>query len=255
MPFALTDFAGLFWLLLTLIPLVYLQQRLHSEIVGIFFLLTRRLNLALAVFAILFFPGVLIHELSHWLVARLLGVRTGKIWLIPERTQEGNLRMGYVETQRSDPLREALIGAAPLLAGGLLVGYAGLARLNLDLLWSSALASQGDLFLQMLDTVYRQPDFWLWFYLIFVVSSMMLPSESDRRAWMPMLVFALALVLVALLAGAGSWMLENVAPRVNRMFSAGAAVFGISVLVHTLLLIPAILTTRLLNRLTGLRVV
>lgn len=249
------DFAGLLWLLLTLVPLVYLQQMLHNEIVGVFFLLTRRLNVALVLFSIVFFPGVLIHELSHWVMARILGVRTGKIWLLPERTPEGNLRMGYVETQKADFGRDALIGAAPLLVGGLVVGYAGVSQLDLDQLWVGLLAGQLAVFGEMLKMVYSQPDFWLWFYIIFVVSSMMLPSESDRRAWLPLLIFALVLMGVALFAGAGEWMLVNLAPWVNRLFAAGAAVFGISALVHILLLVPVILFRKLLNRITGLQVV
>lgn len=249
------DFAGLFWLLLTLAPLVYLQQLLHNEIVGVFFLLTRRLNVALVIFSIIFFPGVLIHELSHWVMARLLRVRTGKIWLIPERTPEGNLRMGYVETQQADLVRDAMIGVAPLMVGGLFVGYAGISQLNLDQIWTGLLAGEMAKFGEMISMIYARPDFWLWFYLIFVVSSMMLPSESDRRAWMPLVVFSGVLLIVAMLAGAGEWMLVNLTPLVNRLFAAMAAVFGISALVHVLLLIPVILFRKFLNKVTGLRVV
>jgi hypothetical protein len=198
-----TGIAGLFWLLLTLAPLLFLQRRLHREIVSVFFLLTRRLNAALAVFSIIFFPGVLIHELSHWIMARVLGVRTWKISLIPERTPEGALRMGFVETHRSDLVRETLIGAAPLLAGGAFVGFAGFSRLGLDRVWEQVIAPAGLTLAAGFQAVYSRPDFWLWFYMIFVVSSMMLPSESDRRAWLPVLGFGLILLVVALLAGAG----------------------------------------------------
>lgn len=249
------EFSGLLWVLLTLVPLLSLQQMLHNEIVAVFFLITRRLNVALVFFSIIFFPGVLLHEMSHWITARLLGVRTGKIWLIPERTPEGSLRMGYVETQASDLFRDSLIGAAPLIFGGLFVGFAGVSRLNLDDVWLAMQLGEFTSFGRMAAAVYAQPDFWLWFYLIFAVSSMMLPSASDRRAWLPMTVFALLLFVVALVAGAGMWMLENLAPAVNRLFAAGAAVFGISVLVHMLLLVPVYLFRRVLNRLTGLQVV
>jgi hypothetical protein len=223
--------------------------------VSVFFLLTRRLNAALAVFSIIFFPGVLIHELSHWIMARVLGVRTGKISLIPERTPEGALRMGFVETHRSDLVRETLIGAAPLLTGGAFVGFAGFSRLGLDRVWEQVIAPAGLTLAAGFQAVYSRPDFWLWFYMIFVVSSMMLPSESDRRAWLPVLGFGLILLLVALLAGAGDWMMLHLAPLVDRVFSATAVVFGISSLVHLLLLVTTILVRRLLNRLTGLRVV
>ena len=246
---------SLFWLLVTLVPLLFLQRRLHREIVSVFFLLTRGLNAALAIFSIIFFPGVLLHELSHWFMARTLGVRTGKISLIPERTPEGALRMGYVETQRADLLRETLIGAAPLLAGGAFVGFAGFSRLGLDRIWEQVISPVGLTLVAGIGAVYDRQDFWLWFYLIFVVSSMMLPSESDRRAWLPVAGFGAILLLVALLAGAGEWMVSNLAPLVDRVFSAAAVVFAISSLVHLMLLIPTTLVRRALNQITGLRVV
>jgi hypothetical protein len=247
-------FSGLWWLLAALLPLLYLQRRLHTEIIAVFLLLTRRQGAALAIFSIIFFPGVLVHELSHWLMARLLRVRTGRIWLIPELLPDGKLRMGYVETSKVDPLRDGLIGAAPIFGGGALVAFAGLTRLNLHLLWQTLVLRQGDFFLEALKAIYTRPDFWLWFYLLFVISSMMLPSETDRRAWLPIAIFSLILLVFALLAGAGSWLLDSLAPVANAMFGAAAAVFGISVLVHGLLLLPIFLVRRLLNRLTGLQV-
>ncbi|HUF38361.1 MAG TPA: hypothetical protein VMN57_07550 [Anaerolineales bacterium] len=246
---------SLFWLLATLLPLLFLQRRLHREIVSVFFLLTRQLNAALAIFSIIFFPGVLLHELSHWVMARVLGVRTGKVSLIPERTAEGALRMGFVETQRSDLLRETMIGAAPLLAGGVFVGFAGFARLGLDRVWADVVTPGGLTPAGGLAAVYDSPDFWLWFYLIFVVSSMMLPSESDRRAWLPVAGFGGILLLVALVAGAGDWMAAHLAPSIDRAISAAAIVFVISSLVHLLLLVPTLMLRRVLNRVTGLRVV
>jgi hypothetical protein len=245
----------LFWLLVTLLPLLFLQRLLHREIVSVFFLLTRRLNAALAIFSIIFLPGVILHELSHWVMARVLGVRTGTISLIPERTPQGSLRMGFVETSRSDLLRETLIGAAPLLTGGAFVGFAGFSRLGLDRVWADVITPAGLTLSAGFRMVYDRPDFWLWFYLIFVISSMMLPSESDRRAWLPFLGFGGIVLLFALLGGAGEWMIANLAPLVDRVLSAAAIVFGISSLVHLVLLIPTVFMRRLLNRVTGLRVV
>jgi hypothetical protein len=61
---------GLWWLLLLLGPLLLLQRRLHLETQAVFLLLTRRGDLALVLYSMLFFPGVLLHEASHYLMAR-----------------------------------------------------------------------------------------------------------------------------------------------------------------------------------------
>ncbi len=250
----MTSLDGLWWLLASLLPLIWLQRSLHREIMAVFLLLTRGQEVSMVLFSLLFFPGVLLHELSHWLTARLLGVRTGQVWLLPERMPDGKLRMGYVETERADVLREALIGFAPLLFGGVFVGFAGLYRMRLDTLWEVLQTAQWGAMPAALQTLSTQTDFWLWFYLIFVVSSTMLPSLSDRQAWTPVLIFAGVLLGMALLAGAGPWLLANLAPWLDGLLRAAAVVFGISVVVHLALLLPVVLLRKLLNRVTGLQV-
>ena len=86
------DLSALSLLLLMLISLYFLQHRLHFEIQATFMLLTHRAEIALALFSLLFFPGVFLHETSHYLLARLLGVRTGHFSLLPEPLPDGRLR-------------------------------------------------------------------------------------------------------------------------------------------------------------------
>jgi hypothetical protein len=248
------SFDGLIWLLLILGPLVFFQQRLHLEMQAIFLLITRRADLTLVLFSMLFFPGVVLHEGSHFLMARLLMVRTGRFSLLPRPMEGGRVRLGYVETERSDLVRDALIGLAPLIAGGVFVAYAGLARLGLHRVWDNLVLEGPRGLLEQLPGMQSMPDFWLWFYLLFVISSTMLPSASDRRAWLPLSLGVGLLLVLALLAGAGPWMLANLAPTLDRVLLALAVVLTISLIIHLILLVPFYLLRRLLNRLTGLEV-
>jgi hypothetical protein len=259
----MTTLDGLWWLLLLIGPLLVLQRWLHHEIQSVFLLLTRRAELALALFSLLFFPGVLLHEGSHYLTAFFLGVRIGGFSLIPrvlpqDRAMNGKaarLQLGYVQTAQTDILRDALIGAAPLVFGGIFVAYAGIARLGLGSLWNTVLAGGPGLIASVQSVIHAHPDFWLWFYLAFAVSSTMLPSESDRRAWLPIAIAITLLVGLGLLAGAGPWLVEHLADPLNQALRAMAAVVGISVGVHIFLAIPVYLLRRLLNRATHLEVV
>jgi hypothetical protein len=246
---------GLVWLFCSLAPLLLLQRRLHREIQAVFFLITRRLDIAIVLFSIIFFPGVLLHEGSHYLVARLLGVRTGGFSLIPRPLGDGKLQLGYVETVSADWLREALVGAAPLITGGLFVAYAGLFQLKLITLWQALWAGSLDIFLESFRTLMSRPDFWLWFYLALVVSSTMLPSESDRRAWLPLGLILLSLLGISLVAGAGPWLYQNLASPLNQVLRSIAIVFTISVALHLILLPFIWLFRRLLARILGLEVV
>ncbi len=87
------------------------------------------------------------------------------------------------------------------------------------------------------------------------MSSTMLPSASDRRAWLPIILVALALVGIALLIGAGPWMLTYLALWFDRPMQALATIFGISLSLHIVLLIPFRLLRGLISHLTGTRIV
>jgi hypothetical protein len=251
----LANLDGLVWLLLLLFPLFFLQKSLHREIQVVLLLITRRSDITLFIFSLFFLPGVFLHECSHFLMALLLRVRTGKFSMVPQPLDNGRLRMGYVETVKTDVIRDSLIGAAPLLSGGLFIIYAGITRLHLDVLWLELIdGGPGKLFAS-LDTVMNMPDFWLWFYLIFTVSSTMMPSSADRRAWLPIAVVVLVIFTLVLTAGLGPWMLEHLAPVVNSSLRAVAAVFGISMAVHLVLLLPLLGFRQLLEKLTGYRAV
>lgn len=202
-------------------------------------------------FSVLFFPGVLLHEGSHYLVARMLGVRTGRFSVLPRPLEDGRLQLGFVETAPADIIRDALIGAAPLIAGGIFVGYVGLFQLGLADHWKLTGLLDFNALSTQLASLYSQADFWLWFYLLFAISSTMMPSASDRRAWLPFSAGILVLTGVGLIAGAGPWMADNLAGPFNRILQSVAAVFGMSLVVHLVLWTPFFLIHKLITRLSG----
>jgi hypothetical protein len=250
----LSTFGGLIWLLAALVVFVFLQRALHREVQAVFLILTRRPGLTQTIFAIIFFPGVLLHELSHFIIAKVLGVQTGNFSLVPQAQPNGRLRLGYVETASGGFVRDALIGAAPLVTGCLFVAYASISLLHLLPLWDQLRAADWSGFWAGLLEVPKNPDFWLWFYLTFTISSTMMPSASDRHAWLPLGLLAAGLIVVALLAGAGPWMMEHLVQGFNQFLQGLAMIFGLSGVIHILLILPLLLIHRVLTKLTGMDV-
>jgi len=250
----MTQLSGLVWFLFMLVPLILLQRLLHREIQAVFLILTRDTRLTMGIFSILFLPGVFLHELSHFVMAKILRVRTGKFSIFPRSLPDGRLQLGYVETARSDVIRDSLIGAAPLIVGTLFVAYVAVYHLQMRVLWEVFRNGQMDLFWMGVRALPQTRDFYLWFYLAFAVSSTMMPSESDRHAWLELLISIAVLFALALLFGAGPWMLSNVAPRLSNFLSSVALIFGLSTFVHILLILPTALTHKLMARLTGVDV-
>jgi len=249
-----TALNGLFWLLVSLALFVFLQHLLHHEIQAFFLILTNRPGVTQVIFALIFFPGVLLHELSHFLIAKLLGVRTGKFSLIPQAQNNGKLRLGYVETESGGFVRDALIGAAPLMTGCLFVVYAALYQMHILPLWDLMRSTKWEALWVLLASIPTSPDFWLWFYLTFTISSTMMPSESDRHAWLPLGFLVVGMVAAAILAGAGTWMLANLAPQFNKFMQALALIFGLSSVLHLFLILPLLLLHRILTKVTGVDV-
>ena len=250
----LNQISGLIWIVFMLAPLILLQRLLHREIQAVFLIITRDVRFTMGIFSMLFLPGVFLHELSHFLMAKILGVRTGKFSIFPQSLPDGRLQLGYVETAKSDVIRDSLIGAAPLIVGTIFVAFVAIYRLEMRVLWDAFRNGQLDLFWMGIRALPQVNDFYVWFYLVFAVSSTMLPSQSDRHAWLELVIYIGVLLVIVLFFGAGPWMLSTVAPRISNFLSSVAVIFGLSGFVHVLLILPTALIHKLLARVTGVDV-
>jgi hypothetical protein len=234
-----------------MLPFFFIQARLHRELKLFFYLILRKDSYADMLFYILFFPGILVHESSHWLMAKLVRVPTGKLSLIPRSLPNGKMRLGYVEIQKSDWFRDSLIGAAPLIAGCIITGWIA------NTFWNTPAIAQeivlGDLqtLKQLFPIIYSGSHFWVWFYLVFTISSMMLPSESDRNSWVPVLLIISGIILVLIITGAGSWMEINLLPFLYPILNSLTTVFAVSLSLHFILLIPVWLFRAGLEKVVG----
>lgn len=100
-----------------LILLFFLSQHLTRTLASIIIAITKNQNITVWILSLLFFPGVLIHELSHLLMASVLFVKVGAVEFVPHIRGDGTVKLGSVEVARTDPFRRALIGIAPIGIG------------------------------------------------------------------------------------------------------------------------------------------
>ena len=176
------------WPIVTFVLLLALTWWITKHVQGIGYLLTGDGQVALVVYWLLIWPGVLLHELSHAITAWLLGVRGRRFSLGLGRARgRRRVSLGAVTIATTDPLRASLIGLAPLIAGCgaiLLIGSC-----VFGLRWPTAFSWQW--LWRQVRVAYAAPDFWLWAYLVFAIGNAMLPSAADRRAWGAALLLAL----------------------------------------------------------------
>ena len=183
------DWTAVAWLAALLVPLLLLKRWLNRHMQGLGLLLTKDPQKAILLQYLALLPGIVLHEVSHFVAAEMVGVQTKGFSLRPKATRGGNVRLGAVVVRQSDPIRESWIGLAPLLSGTATILLLARWRLGIGPLPSL----HPEALVQNLFTYLRAPDAWLWLYLIFAISNAMLPSESDRQQWGPVLLF-LALI-------------------------------------------------------------
>lgn len=188
------------WLFIVFLLMLGLRRWIEAHVQGVAYLITGHPTVALWIFFLIFLPGTLVHELSHWLVAKLLGVPTGRIVIWPQAKRDGSLWLGAIQVGRADPLRSSLIGIAPLISGSLLVALIG-AHLQLGALGDALVSGRWEAVWEALAHSVNLPDFWLWVYLLFAIANRMLPSPADREAWKPVIAFLILLSVAIVGAG------------------------------------------------------
>jgi hypothetical protein len=218
------------WFLGTLILLVLVQRWVHRHLHGVAFLISGQTDMALLLYSLPLLPGVALHELSHALMAALLGVKTANLTLIPRRQPDGHVRLGSVQVERVDAVRSSLIGLAPLLAGSTAILL--IIRFAFDVNTIGEAVQQGDLadLLSSMGGLLRAPDAWLWLYLLFSIANAMMPSPSDRETWPPVILFSLLLLSLAVAFGLNS-AIEGVGVVVDQIMRWLAAAFTITLVV------------------------
>jgi hypothetical protein len=195
------------------------------------------LDLALILYFVILLPGVVVHELSHWLTAKLLGVKVRGLSIGPVRKgRSSRVSLGSIRVGDVDPLRASIIGMAPLVGGLAIVLLIGFLVLGVDDL-VDAVAYQGvEAILEGVGVIIRVPDFWLWMYLIFSVSNAMLPSESDRASVRPVLIFLAVLALILLVILGVPTISKDTIASVNAIAGYLAIAFGLTLAVDLVFL-------------------
>lgn len=158
-----------------LILLYFLSSHLTNVTYTFFLKLFHSRHTALGLITLLYLPGTIVHELSHWLTAEILRVPTGEISFTPDIDEVSKstreIKMGEVQLGSTDPIRRFLIGIAPLING---------------LICIVALMHVWQYFWPQMDTQWLQIGLTgLFGYFIYAISNSMFLSKKDLEgAWM-----------------------------------------------------------------------
>ncbi|MCO6451427.1 MAG: hypothetical protein J5I90_11630 [Caldilineales bacterium] len=180
-----------------LLALWWMSRRLAFYFISTLYALTGNQLISTTIYALVILPGTLIHETSHWLMAQIVGVRTGAISVLPKSTGNGKLRLGSVDVRGGSLWQHTLIGLAPLLVGSLLTVALSYWLVDVEALGAAWRYQEWGGIREVLSATLTQPDAALGLYLLFTVSDAMFLSASDRAPIQRMLMY-LALVFIVL---------------------------------------------------------
>ncbi len=125
---------------------------------------------------ILFFPGTVVHEMSHFFAAMLMNLRVRSANVLPVFEEDG-IKLGTVVYERKDPFRGILVGIAPLF-GGIAVSWGLVALLYLPLTNHPLIHA-------------------LIYFLLFTITSMQFSSRQDLidAVWLIPMVIGIAILI------------------------------------------------------------
>ncbi|MEK7543908.1 MAG: hypothetical protein AAB557_03505 [Patescibacteria group bacterium] len=186
-------------LLLTteLVLLYFLSRRVIQTVYTVLFYLTRSRTIGIWIVTIIFFPGTIVHELSHLFTAEILGVHTGKLTLIPESLEGTEIKAGGVMIAETDPLRRTLIGLAPVYIG--IVVLTALSYALSTLFFHGTNVSNG-----AYGSYWSNTNIYLTIvigYLLFAISNSMFSSNEDMKGVLPFAITAAIFLIAGYFAG------------------------------------------------------
>lgn len=121
------------------------------------------------------------------LVAEVLGVRTDEFSFVPEILENNKIKAGSLKIAKTDPVRQTLIGLAPILFGLVII-------FTISHFSFQFLIQNPQFFLNQSPMFYILCSMFL--YLLFVVSNTMFSSKKDLEAVL------FPLTLIAIITGA-----------------------------------------------------
>ena len=251
------DLMPFIWVTIAFVILLFLQRWTHTHLHGLSLLITSKPDFALILYAIVLLPGVVLHELSHWVAASLLGVRTGKLSLLPSRQADGSIQLGYVEYYKGrtlGPIRESIIGGAPLITGTLVILLIGFRVFNVPELTAALQTGDVDQLARAVSQLFQTDDFFVWLYLLFAISNAMMPSTSDRRAWPAFLLTMVVIATIAFLLGLTDAIMTNFAQPVTAVFGYLGVALSMSIGVDLVFMAIIALLEGIVSRIKGVSV-
>lgn len=104
--------------------LYFVSRYMLNELFHFLHLFIRRRDVIFSTIAVIFLPGTILHELSHYLAATVLFLQVGEVQIMPS-WRENHLQLGRVTYRKADVVRSIIVGVAPFFGAFFFYWFVG----------------------------------------------------------------------------------------------------------------------------------
>jgi hypothetical protein len=140
-----------------LISLFYISRQTINELFHFLRIFFKADQIVFGIVSMLFLPGTILHEMSHFLVATILLLKVREVHIFPTWDRH-YIKLGRVVYEKQDVIRSIIVGVAPVFVGLLFFWWMS----AIDVLFIEGIGMR-----------------MLVIYIIFVISSSMFSSKQD----------------------------------------------------------------------------
>lgn len=231
----------------------WIQKRLQGLVV----LLGGSRSLSIKLYSLLFLPGVILHEISHFIMAALLAVPTGEISIFPASNPTPNndseVSLGSVKVAKTDFVRSTLIGLAPFVSGSIAL-YALFNIFFVDVITAPTLLA-GIRMLSDRASMLLNWQTWVVIYAILTVANTMFLSRSDIRSWPVVAVFVAIICGLLLLSGFFDSVAQVIMQFATALARSLASSFFFATVIDGCVIVVLYLFEKILEKITRKRIV
>lgn len=175
-------------LLIELVFIFLTSRNVFQSLFTLLYVSTKSQKVSVSLISLFFFPGTVLHELSHLIAAEVLRVKTHGMEFNPTY-ENGRLKMGSVKVSVSDPIRQFFIGIAPFVSGVLVLLSLLYIYTRYFNIFNSFQTLQGSALLFTL------------LLCVFIVTNTMFSSRKDMEGVIELLILGVIVFLVLFVLG------------------------------------------------------
>lgn len=256
--FTTSDILNLFtpWVVFGVVVFLLVRSqfwiRQHLFGIGLIWLNSR--GTAAWVYILVLLPGILLREVSRWVVAGMLGSAPAFITPKPQIDDDGIVNTRVFHFVILNPVYVGILAITPLVVGFTFMFVISYGVLNLPQVLMLLGTVDSVALREAIGALLARADLPLWVYLLFTITNTMLPTASELRStWFIWVIFGAFILFLAVLGMSNAILIILAGPVATAMYTL-SAIYGTVLIVNLCMVLVIGVVESLVSRLTNKKV-